>query len=451
MEEISLQELYYILKKKAWIIILFLVVAIAISAVVSFFILKPEYKTFTTLMLGKPKDYQTDEMIEYNDLLLNQKLVHTYGALVQSREVGEKVINNLNLNLSYGEFSKKVKVNLVDKTEIIKLEVVDQDPETAALIANETAEVFMDSVKKFLKVENVQVIDKAEVPTSPIKPNPKLNIAISAVLGLMLSIFVIFLMEYLDQTIKRPEDIEKYLSIPVIGAIPNTNGQNLISLEDPKSPVSEAFRTMRTNIEFSNIDDDINTIVITSSTPGEGKSTIASNLAISMAQGEKKVLIIDCDLRKPKINKIFDLPNNQGLTTVLLGNKYFEDVVNKHERLDNLYVLTSGPIPPNPAELLGSKKMGEFINELKGEFDTIIMDSPPIGLVTDGVLLSTISDGLILVTAAGDTDIDSSVRSLGLVRNVNSKILGGVLNKIPIKGNPYYKYEYYSYYGEEES
>ncbi len=203
------------------LIILMTILSITASGLVSYFVLEPEYQTFTTLIVGKPKDYQNvDNKLEYNDLLLNQKLVSTYGELVKTRIVADEVIKNLKLDMSYKEFREKVNVNLVKDTEIIKLEVMDTNPVLAAEIANETAQVFMENVKDIMMVENVQVIDEAQVPDIPIKPRPSLNMAIAGVLGLMVSIFLVFLLEYLDSTIKTPDDIERYLNLPVIGTIP---------------------------------------------------------------------------------------------------------------------------------------------------------------------------------------------------------------------------------------
>ena len=221
MEEISLREYFFILRKRLWLVILLTIVSVVVSGIVSYYVLEPEYQTFTTLMVGKPKDYQNvDNKLEYNELLLNQKLVSTYGEIVKTRAVTDEVIEKLNLDMGYKEFKEKVNVNLVKDTEIIKLEVTDRNPELAAKIANETALVFMKNIKEIMMVENVQVIDEAQIPESPIKPRPKLNMAISGVLGFMIGIFLIFLLEYLDNTIKTPEDVERYLDLPIIGTIP---------------------------------------------------------------------------------------------------------------------------------------------------------------------------------------------------------------------------------------
>lgn len=220
MEEISLLELFHILRKWLALIIILTILAVVVSGIVSYFVLEPEYQTFTTLMVGKPKDYMSENKIEYNDLMLNQKLVSTYGEIVKSRLVTDEVIENLNLGVSFNTFRDKVSINLVKDTEIIKIQVTDTDPMVAALIANETAKVFMNRVKDIMKIENVQVIDIAQAPKAPISPRPTLNMAIAAVLGLMAGVFIAFLIEFLDNSIKTPEEIEKHLGLPVMGAIP---------------------------------------------------------------------------------------------------------------------------------------------------------------------------------------------------------------------------------------
>lgn len=221
MEEISLTELFLILRKRIQIIILITIISIVTSAIVSFFILDPQYQTFTTLMVGKPKDYQSyNDRLDYNEVLLNQKLVSTYGELVKTRAVADEVIRNLNLDISYETFKDKINVNLVKDTEIIRLEVIDEDPELAVEIANETAEVFMKKVRNIMRVENIQVIDEAQIPDKPVKPKPMLNMAIAGVLGLMIGVFITFLLEFLDNTIKTPDDVKRHLELPVLGTIP---------------------------------------------------------------------------------------------------------------------------------------------------------------------------------------------------------------------------------------
>ncbi len=224
---------------------------------------------------------------------------------------------------------------------------------------------------------------------------------------------------------------------------------DLITISNPKSPVAEAYRTLRTNIQFSNVDGDLQTICVTSSGPGEGKSTTISNLAETFAQAGNKVVLLDCDLRKPHIHKIFKLVNTKGVTTLLSGQGEIEDVTQITE--SELTVITSGPIPPNPSELLGSKRMKNLLDDLKKIYDIILIDAPPVGLVTDAALLSAIVDGIILVVASGKTDIDGAKRAKQLLENVGARILGVTMTMIPVSKKGYYGYQYYGYYEENES
>ncbi|MTI72000.1 MAG: polysaccharide biosynthesis tyrosine autokinase [Firmicutes bacterium] len=452
MEKLELREFIYILLKGKWIIILITILAILISGLISYFLIEPEYKTFTTLMVGKLKDYDTKD-IEYQDILINQKLVSTYGEIAKSRLVSREVINNLNLNMTYEEIKKKVEVSLVKDTEIIKINVTDTNPFLATKIANETAKVFKESVTKIIQIENIQIIDKALVPSNPISPKPLFNMSISAVLGIMVSILIVFLLEYFDNTLKTPEDVEKYLSIPILGMIPLIENvcredRKIIVYENPKSPVSEAYRTLRTNIKFSNIDKKIKVIVITSPSSGEGKSTTAVNLATTMAQNGKKVLLIDSDLRKPTIHKHFKISNDKGLISCLLEDIDYERIIFSTV-ISGFDVLTSGRVPPNPSELMDSKKMRGFINSVKKEYDLVIIDTPPVGMVTDATVLSTVTDGVLLVFETGETIIKVSQNAKNLLDKVKANVLGVVLNKIPVKEG-YYKYYYNNYYYQED-
>jgi len=222
----------------------------------------------------------------------------------------------------------------------------------------------------------------------------------------------------------------------------------LITLSDPKSPVSEAFRTIRTNIMFSSLDAPLKKLLITSPSPNDGKSTIAANLAIVLAQAGKKVLVIDLDLRKPTVHKKFGVENIKGFTNFLLGDAKLEDIVKTVAGIPNLYILTSGPLPPNPAELLGSQKMKKILEQLKDEYDVVVIDSPPVIPVTDAALLASIVDGVVLVLSQGQTRIDMAQKAVEQLKNVGARILGTVLNNVNTNGGSYYYYYYYHYYGE---
>lgn len=220
-----------------------------------------------------------------------------------------------------------------------------------------------------------------------------------------------------------------------------------IILDNPKSVAAEAFRTLRTNIQFSGIDDDVKTIVVTSSNIREGKTTVAVNLAITLAQANKNVLLIDGDMRKPTVHKYFDLTNNIGLTNIIAEGKGIGLVKKNIDKLENLDILLTGPIPPNPSEILSSNKFKLFINQVKGDYDYVVIDSPPILAVTDAAILSTVSDGVILVAAYNQTEKEELLDAKEQLDNVKANVLGVVLNGIDLKDSKYY-YNY-EYYGED--
>lgn len=220
---------------------------------------------------------------------------------------------------------------------------------------------------------------------------------------------------------------------------------DLVSLTNPKSPISEAYRTLRTNIQFSSLDKDIKTITITSSMPGEGKTTTISNLAITMAQSGNKVLLIDCDLRKSRVHKQFGLSNHYGLTNTLVQHLPFDGAIKKSS-VEGLHILTAGPKPPNPSELIGSNAMREFIQEIGKNYDRILIDTPPVTVVTDAAILSSLTDATILVVASEQSSIEVAQRAKKLLLNVNANIIGVVINKTITRGRGYYSKYYYNYY-----
>lgn len=223
--------------------------------------------------------------------------------------------------------------------------------------------------------------------------------------------------------------------------------KNLVSFKNPKSRSAEAFRTLRTNIQFSCLDTELKSIVVTSSGSGEGKSTVMANLAITMAQSGKSVILVDCDLRKPSIHKKMGVSNSVGLTNVLVQNVKKEDCM-MESSVKNLFILTSGPVPPNPAELLGTRKMRDFIGELKKEFDMVLIDAPPVLAVTDAQILSSIADGVIFVASYGEAQKDAIVDAKHLIDKVGGKVIGIVFNKVP-EGVSSYQGKYYEGYYEK--
>lgn len=236
------------------------------------------------------------------------------------------------------------------------------------------------------------------------------------------------------------------LTNKINGKAKSHEARELYALDNPKAPVVEAFRTLRTNISFAAVDKAFKTLLITSPTPGDGKSTVAANLAVVMAQAGKKVLVLDADLRKPVLHHIFSVSNLRGLTNVLVQGEVISEVA--HEVLmDGLYFVPSGPIPPNPSELLSSNRMVKLLEDVQKDFDIVIVDSPPIIAVTDSTILATRVDGVMLVVKAGVTRIDLVSDAIGQLKKASANFMGVVLNQVRVSSQDY---QYYYYYGHKD-
>ncbi len=445
--EIDLREYFLIIRKRFWLIALVVIIATAATGVYSYFYLDKVYEASTKLIITKQAESGD---LQYNDIILNQRLVKTYSEIAKSRTISDTVIRNLRLNISHGEFAGKIQVASLRDTEVIEIRVQDTNPNLAATIANELSIVFIDKIVNLMKIENIQILDTAIVPNNHISPRPKLNIAIAMVLGFMVGLGLVIVVEFLDNTIKNSGDVEKHLNLPVMATIPEIKekgyGVNLVTYRDPKSPISEAYRMLRTNLQFSDLDKKLKTIVVTSTSPSEGKSTTIANLAITLVSMGSKTLLIDCDFRKPRIHTVFNISNHVGMTNYLMGEK-LEDVIQRVRGL-NLDILACGPIPPNPSELLASTKMKYVLQELRTMYDVILIDTPPVGLVTDGAILSNIADGTLYVVSSGETQVDNAQKAKKQLDKVNSNIIGVLLNKVKMGKREYRSY--YQYYSSGE-
>ena len=303
-------------------------------------------------------------------------------------------------------------------------------------------------------LDNVIVVEPAEVPTSPVKPRTRMNTLLAAVVGSMLAVGTAFLIEYLDDTIKSPAEIAELLGLSSLAAIPRIPGgeieDKLIPAEHPKSHISEAYRMLRTNIQFSSPDRPLKAPLISSPGPTEGKSLTVANLGVVMAQAGQRVILVDSDLRRPVLHRIFGLSRDSGLTSALFNEDSDVDHWLQPTQVENLRVLASGPLPPNPSELLGSQRMERLIEKLKTHADVILFDSPPTLAVTDAAVLTNWVDGTILVIDAGTTRRGLAQRAASELAKVGANILGATLNRVSLDSRSgYYYYYYYYYYSDE--
>ena len=295
-------------------------------------------------------------------------------------------------------------------------------------------------------ISSIVLVEPAQVPKTPISPKVMNNTLLAGLVGMMLAIGIIFLIEMLDDSLKTPDEIQQKLGLPVLSVIAhheNIDGQPVTD-HFPRSPVSESFRTLRTNVQYASVDHSMQTILVTSPEPSEGKTTVLTNLAVVFAQNGKQVIAIDADLRMPHLHKAIGVANRNGLSSVFVQPIENLNSVIQKTAFKNLSIINSGDLPPNPSELLGSQKMTAILNQLKEKFDLLLIDSPPTLAVTDPLVLIPNIDGVILVVRPGKTRTADAKQAVESLRRINANILGVVINDLDIKHSRY-RYRYYKY------
>lgn len=455
MEEINIRDFLNYLKKYVLVI-----VAVALVLIIGVFIYdksikKPLYTTYTTIILTKSNETQTGTTITQNDILLNQKLVETYSKIIKSKLVLEQVISETGVTYTAEELSKNVSVEAYENTEMLKISVTDQDPELAANIANSIAQVFSGEIAKIYQINNISVVDVAVTPEEVSNNTLKRDLLLALFVSIFGTIGVVFVVYYFDDTVKLTDDLEEEIGMPVVAKVfksdigsKNNRKIELLAQKYPKSVVSESIKTLRTNLQFSSVDEDIKTILITSSIPGEGKSFISANLAISFAQTDKRVLIVDCDMRKGRQHRIFKLSNSKGLSNLLIDDMTnLKDYINKTS-VPGVHVITRGTVPPNPSELLNSKKNADLLRVLKAKYDVIIYDGVPCNGLPDSIIMSKLVDKVLIVSSDSMTPKSVLESTKKQLESVNAPIAGDVLNNVNRKNSTYGKY--YGYYGDSQ-
>ena len=386
-----------------------------------------------------------------------QKIVNSTKIQYETAKLQERSITQArdNLQAELDDLKKRTVRYFTLKRE------VESNEKVYDVVLNRLKETSL--TEEFSKTPNATIIQRAIVPRAPSSPDVQRGLMLGLVLALGLGIGLAFLLEFLDNTITKPEQIEQQLGLTFLGAVPNlipdskskSNGDSTLpALAGFKSSGAEAYRALRTSILLSSADVQPQVMLITSPGKSEGKSMTAANLAVVMAQAGNRVLLIDCDLRKPKLHKLFGLDHNEGLSNLLVGKKLEPENFIRKTSEPNLEIITCGPIPPNPSELLGSKRMHALLESLRQDYERIILDSPPLMAATDAAVLTPVVDGTVLVTRAGHTTRHMAQRAVKLLMDLNARITGVVLNQIMVGRNGYYYYDYYyhygKYYGDEE-
>lgn len=419
----------------------------------------PMYESATRLYVSvrsTAEDGRTSELTQGGTYA--RQAVLSYVDVIQSASVLNGVIEELDLDMDKQGLLKVVSVSSPRESVLIDVSVTGTDAEETAAIANSVADNFIEVVTDVLEKPRgggespvqISTIEEAVVPAEPYGPNLPLNLTLGFVLGLAVGLGLAALRAALDTRLRSANDLRQITELPTLGAIPDdpkASKHRLIVQTDPRSPRAEAFRSLRTNLRFVNVDGNPRTFVITGAAPGEGKTTVATNLAISLAQMGESVVLVDADLRKPTVAKVMGVDGEVGLSNLLVGMVEIEDVLHRWGP-DHLYVLPAGRIPPNPSELLGSSEMKDLLTRLSSEFSYVIIDSPPTLAVTDSAVLSRIAGGTVLVAALGvarKPELSSSIEALeGIARRIS----GVVLMRVPVKGIESHRYARYEYLPE---
>ena len=466
MENFDMNRFLKIFWNSKFYIAFILLLCLAIGYFYSYYYVTPMYQSSATVVLVQNENLEqevaNDSSITQTDITLNKNLLSTYTKIAKSNKVLEKVIEDLNLDMTPSGLAGLVSVQAVNNTQVFKISVSNKDKELAPVITNHLLEVFSQEVRSLYHMNNIYTMDFAEVSNTPYNINHTKDLAIFVMIGFVLSFGLVVVFYLFDNTIKSEKDIEEYSGLSVLSTIPiytNKSGKQnseLIVNEQPKSPISECFKTFRTNVMFSIQNKKLNTILVTSGFMGEGKSFVSSNLAVAFASSGKKVILVDTDMRKGRVHKIFNLSNEQGLSTCLAKIGTNGSLVNindfiKESNISNLHVMTSGIVPPNPSELLSSSNMIRLLEALNRQYDIVICDGTPCMLVSDSIILSKIVDTTVIVTANKTTKLDTLLKIKKSIEMVGGNIGGAVINKMDVNEKSYQNSYYYGSHGESQN
>ena len=453
-EDIDIKRILEIILSKKLLIVLILLFSILFGYVYSYYYKKPEYKSSVTILLVADEN-KTNKELTQTDLNINNGLISTYSSIAKSTNVVQKTIENLELNMSASSLQKKVEAKQIDSTQFLKISVTNANPELAKNIANELANVFTQQIKEIYNLQNISIVDEAEVEQNPCNVNHMKDIIMFSFAGLFLAMVSVVAIFMFDDTIKSEEDIEKNVKLKAIGTLPVDKEKNeLIVKNNPKSQIVESIKTIRTNILYST---NKNAILVTSCKQDEGKTWVINNLAVTFAQTGKRVILVDANLREESNkNDIFEIDKGEGLSDFIkeiseddLENLQKSRNYIKETKIPNLHILLNGTIPPNPVELVSSRNMQKIIKLLKSMYDVVLIDGTSSIMVSDSIALSSMVDSTILIAENKKTKINDLKKVKKLIEDVHGNILGVILNKSQTQKGKYYGKKYGYYYGSD--
>ncbi|MEA4862527.1 MAG: polysaccharide biosynthesis tyrosine autokinase [Victivallaceae bacterium] len=475
--------------KYCWIIALVALLAGILTYAVNKYFVSKIYtaKTIVCVMPNTLKDEVDSSTMRqnvgasYQEFLIINQLIYDINVMVSSHNLRTEMMKRLELE---GEVTPELLENnrytiapeLMRQTRMVQIEADSTSPEVAMGVANAMSDTLVDYLAENLKLKNVSVLDRAALPVKPSRPRVLLNTLIGIFLGGAGCFLLCFLKELFRGTVDSPDVVTQRLGATVVGTVTQlgeeiaesrqstSRSNNIVTVEvDGKTPrfdVAESFRLLRTNLQYSlSKKDGAKVFVVTSTSPKDGKTFIASNIATIIASSGQRVLLVNCDLRKPALHKLFNLERNSGVVNILVGEATFDEVVNRNVLNMPLDVLASGPVPPNPSELLMSSDFAKIVTDNIDKYDYIILDAPPCLNISDAAIVGKLSDGVLFVISAAQTRIDSAAHALEQLRQLEIPIIGVILNRFSPKAwsgygysgyNYGYGYGYYSYYGYGE-
>ncbi|ROR36433.1 polysaccharide biosynthesis tyrosine autokinase [Curtobacterium flaccumfaciens] len=438
------------LLRRGWIAMMVGALLGAGSGAALAYVTVPEYQASTQVYVSVTGATNSSELAQ-GGTAAEQK-VQSFANVAKSARVLEPVIRQLGLHESAIELARRVSAQTPIDSVIVTISVVDPDPDQAARIANSVG----SSLSKVITTEleqptadgvspfRIETIQPAIAPTHPTSPRVAVNLAGGLALGLTLGLGIAVLRAALDTRLDSRAAVESVIGAPAIGEIAfdkSVRDQPLVVLHDSMSPRAEAFRRLRTNLQFLDVGGSRRSFVVTSSVPSEGKSTTAANMAIALAESGMKIALVDCDLRRPRIAEIMGLEAAAGLTDVLIGRMELEDALQPWGK-GELQVVPSGQVPPNPTELLGSAAMEAVLRELESLVDVVIIDAPPLLPVTDAAILAGISSGAIVVAAMRRTTRKQLEGASAALRDAGTKALGSIMTMVRVSRSDAYSYNY---------
>jgi succinoglycan biosynthesis transport protein ExoP len=453
---VTIQDYLRVLREQ-WLVVL-LAVLLGLGGAAAIFFLRPaEYTAKLTMYVSSQGSDSTSAA--YQGAQLSQERVTSYVELVSSRRVSEDVGRRLGLAETPEDLAEQITASSALDSVLIDVAVVDRSPRRAADIANAVGEVFtglVDELERPVRLDATQevavrVVQPAALPVTPSSTGLPITLALGLLAGLAVGVGGALTRNALDISVKSPDQLQEIAGAPNLGIIAydaEVSKRPLTVHEDPQSSRSEAFRQLRTNLRFVDVDNPRKVLVVTSSLPGEGKTTTVVNLAIALASAESRVLVIEADLRRPKVADVLGLERNVGLTSVLSGRVHVQQAIQVWGG-GYFDVLTSGPLPPNPSELLASQHMAAMLRDLRNEYDVVLIDTPPLLPVTDAAAVAPATDGAIVLCRYKQTTRTQMDTAVAALRSVATPLLGTVFTMVPSSGPRAYA-QYNSYYRAEK-